>query len=163
MWFLHNSNILSVPARYGLSPQYKETPDTHLAWNTHQLHGAPDQSHSRHNAASARGQRPWGSRWSYRTSGWAHGNHLHPERRCCSGGLWSSDPSSGSGASDPSDPSWEGLGMQGREMKAGRRRRWWGRWRGLLEGLRNVNLHFSHLENRDRERKMERGKKRAKG
>lgn len=27
-----------------------------------------------------------------------------------------------------------------------------GRWRGLLAGLRNVNLHFSHLENRDRER-----------
>ena len=28
-----------------------------------------------------------------------------------------------------------------------------GRWRGLLAGLRNVNLHFSHLEDRDRERR----------
>lgn len=25
-----------------------------------------------------------------------------------------------------------------------------GRWRGLLAGLRNVNLHFSHLEDRER-------------
>ncbi len=30
------------------------------------------------------------------------------------------------------------------------------RCRGLLVGLRNVNLHFSHLENRDRERGKER-------
>lgn len=40
-----------------------------------------------------------------------------------------------------------------------------GRWRGLLAGLRNVNLHFSHLENRDRARgrEMERVETTAKG
>lgn len=46
--------------------------------------------------------------------------------------------------------------MQGEEMEAEEEEGGGGgggeRWRGLLAGLRNVNLHVSHLENRDRAR-----------
>ena len=38
----------------------------------------------------------------------------------------------------------------GRREERWRWRRWWGDGRGLLAGLCNVNLYFSHLENRER-------------
>lgn len=57
-----------------------------------------------------------------------------------------------------------GVGMQGKEMEAKEEEEVvGGRWRGLLVGLRNVSLHFSHLENRDREREMERVEKTESG
>ena len=59
------------------------------------------------------------------------------------------------------------VGTQGEEMEAEEEEEEekvvGGRWSGLLAGLRNVNLHFSHLENRDREREMERVEKTEKG
>lgn len=35
-----------------------------------------------------------------------------------------------------------------------------GRWRGLLPGLRNVSLHFSHLENSERAKERWRERRR---
>lgn len=77
---------------------------TYLVWGTHLTLGERGLWRGSRSASCCRGRRPWGSRWSCRTSGWARGSPRCPGRGSCSGTLCRTGPWSGSGAAGPSRP-----------------------------------------------------------